>query len=487
MLRKTRIFLLNPPFRERFSRTQRSPGVTKSGTFYYPIWLATATGFLEENGFAVHLVDAPAENLSREECYSQLKAFRPSLVVLDTSTASIMNDLEIAREIKLNVDCKVILVGTHVSTTAQETLEKEPQIDFIARKEYEETLLDLAEHLEMGKDVSTVEGISYRSGNEIIHNPERQFRKILDHLPFVSKTYKKYLNYKNYGYSITRYPMVTLMTSRGCPYQCHFCLYPQTFTGHKLRIRSPENVVEEIKYIKATFPDIQDLFIEDDTFTVDKNRVHAFCDQIIKERVKMAWTANARADLDYDLLKHMHEAGNRLLCVGFESVDSSVIERMEKRIRLEGLRQFVDNAERARVMIHGCFMYGNPGDTQNTFHQTLKFAKSLPLSSAQFFPIMAFPGTRLYNDLKKQGFLETEDYSQWVDEHGFHNSVVTYPHLKKEDIVTACNRAKISFHFRPRFMVHKLIETLHHPKEFVRNMRSCTTLVKNICRDLKRT
>lgn len=484
--RKTKIFLLNPPFRYRFSRSQRSPGVTKSGTFYYPIWLATATGVLEQHGFKAHLLDASADNLTRQECYRVLREFNPDLVVMDTSTASIRNDLEIAGEIKEALKCKIMMVGTHVSATSEETLACGKNVDFIARKEYEETLLELAEALEEGKDVSQVEGLSYRPNGHIVHNPDREFRKILDHFPFVSKIYKKYLNYRRYGYSITRYPMVTIMSSRGCPYRCHFCLYPQTFTGHKFRIRSVENMVEEMKYIKAAFPDIEDLFIEDDTFTVDRKRVHEFCDLVIKEKLNMAWTANARADLDIDTLKHMRAAGNRLLCVGFESYDPDVLDKMEKRIRYDGLQAFVQNAKSADVMIHGCFMFGNPGDTHQTFQSTLKFAKSLPLSSAQFFPIMAYPGTALYTELKEKGYLKTEDYSQWVDEHGFHNSVVSYPHLSSQEIVTACNRAKAHFHFRPKYIVSKLAESLKHPREFPRNLRSFKTLAQNILRDLRR-
>lgn len=479
LAKKTRIFLLNPPFRRGFSRSQRSPAVTKSGTLYYPIWLSYATGLLEEAGYEVRLLDAPAQDLTREECYRDIKAFKPNLIILDTSTASISNDLEVARGIKNNIDCKVVLVGTHVSVLGDGILEKEDHIDFVARREYEYTLLELSEAIENNDPGRSVQGLSLKIGKDVIHNPDREYEKDLDRLPFVSKTYKKHLSYKSYNYSITRYPVMTIMTSRGCPFKCRFCLYPQVFTGHEFRVRSIDNVIEELRYIKAEFPGIRDVFFEDDTFTLNKGRVHELCDRIVKEKLRITWTANARADLDYELLKHMKTAGNRLLCVGFESCNRAVMKKIEKNINIENMRQFAENARKAGVLIHGCFVFGNPGDARETFEETLKFAKRLPLSSAQFFPAMAYPGTELYDELKGQKLLLTNDYSKWVDEDGFHSTVISYPDLSSKEILNFCNNAKLGYHFRLAFFLSKLIEIARMPQELPRNFRSMITLLRN--------
>ena len=141
-----RILLLNPPFYPRFSRSQRSPAVTKSGTFYYPFWLAYATGLLEKYGYEVKLLDAPAENLSRAETIKIVSEFTPQLLIIDTSTPSIYNDLEIAGELKNRIpNSFCLLVGTHVSTLAEETLRMPYAIDAVARGEYDVTVLELAE------------------------------------------------------------------------------------------------------------------------------------------------------------------------------------------------------------------------------------------------------------------------------------------------------------------------------------------------------
>jgi radical SAM superfamily enzyme YgiQ (UPF0313 family) len=480
-----KILLLNPPFHPRFSRSQRSPGVTKSGTFYYPLWLAYAAGVLEQQGRKVRLLDAPAAGLSREQCYAEAAAWKPDLIVLDTSTPSIHNDLEIARELKQRQDTPLVLVGTHVSVLAEAVLAANPAIDFIARKEYEHTLAELARVLEQAGDPGKVRGLTGRWRGRLFHAPDRPGCPDLDSLPFVSRVYQEHLPYRNYRYSITRHPVITILTGRGCPHQCQFCLYPQTFSGHKYRCRSVANVVEEFEYIREAFPDVREVFIEDDTFTVDHGRVEAFCDALLRKKIKLAWTANARADLDLALLKKMKAAGLRLLCVGFESFDPEVIRNVRKNLRMEQVRQFVKSAVQANVMIHGCFIFGNPGDTLTTFAATLKFAKTLPLSSAQFFPVMPYPGTGLYADLKQQGCLRTEDYSQWVDEKGFHNCVVQYPHLSSETILAACNQAKLRFHLRPSYLGHKFLEILRQPGELNRNVQSMVTLLRNSFRGRK--
>jgi radical SAM superfamily enzyme YgiQ (UPF0313 family) len=480
-----KIFLLNPPFLPHFSRSQRSPGVTKSGTFYYPYWLASAAAFLGAHGHKVRLYDAPAEYAERPESLRQVSAFAPELVVLDTSTPSIRNDVAVAEEIRRQCGCPVVLVGTHVSACADQVLAGS-SVDFVARKEYEETLLALAETLAAGQPPATVAGLSYRDGDRIATNPDRELPASLDHLPFVSRAYLEYLPYRRYRYSISRHPVLMLMTSRGCPFQCRFCLYPQTFTGHRFRVRSIGHVVEELRYVRREFPDVAEIFFEDDTFTFDQERVHAFCDALIEAKLRLTWTANARADLNRETLRHMRTAGLRLLCVGFESVDSTVIRNMSKGLRVEGMTEFARNAAREGVMAHGCFIHGNPGDTRETFAATLAFAKSLPLSSAQFLPVTPYPGTRLYEELRATGYLRVEDFSRWVNERGFHNCVVNYPHLSGDQIVADCNRAKWEYHFRPRYIGHKLLEVLRHPAELPRNLTSMIRLASNSLADRRR-
>ncbi|MEA1958778.1 MAG: cobalamin-dependent protein, partial [Chloroflexota bacterium] len=243
--------MLNPPFHPQYSRSQRSPAVIKSGVMYYPIWLAYATGVLEQNGFDVRLVDAPATGRDLPNVLNQVENLSPRLVVIDTSTPSIYNDVEVAEAIKHRVpEAFILLVGPHVSALSEDSLQLSPAVDGVARGEYDYTVRDLAQALDGADDLQGILGLSYRDNSgAIVHNADRPFIKDLDALPFVSRIYKRHLDVENYFYSITRYPEVAIMTGRGCPYRCNYCVWPQTLTGHTYRKRSVTDIANEFEFI----------------------------------------------------------------------------------------------------------------------------------------------------------------------------------------------------------------------------------------------
>ena len=218
----------------------------------------------------------------------------------------------------------------------------------------------------------------------------------LDALPFVSAVYKRHLNYRNYFYAHSRYPIVVTITGRGCPHQCIYCVYPQTFSGHRLRYRSIGNVVDEIAYILKEFPDVREIMFEDDTLTLNKQRCIAFAEEILRRNLKFTWSANSRAEVDLETMKLLKRAGARLFCVGIESGDQATLDRMRKNLRIERIRQFFRDARQAGILIHGCFLVGLPGETRDTMNQTLSLAKELNPDTAQFFPLMVYPGTEAY-------------------------------------------------------------------------------------------
>ncbi|MBI4723077.1 MAG: cobalamin B12-binding domain-containing protein [Candidatus Stahlbacteria bacterium] len=490
------IILLNPPFLGKFSREQRSPAITKSGTFYYPMWLAYATGVLEQSGFNVKLVDAPATGMGLEDILKIVAEFNPELVVIDTSTPSIYNDIKIGELIKCkmqNAKSQIVLVGPHVSATAEETLRMSDKIDIVCRGEYEYTLLEiirfaqndkLIAHNDRLKDgLKGIRGISYRRDGEIFHNSDRPFIQDLDSLPFVSKVYKNHLDYTHYFYAHSQYPVVVIIGGRGCAYQCNYCVYPQTFSGRKVRYRSIKNIVDELEYIVHTFKPLREIMFEDDTLTLNRPRCKELCEEIISRGLKIRWSANSRADVDIDTLKLMHKAGCRLLCVGFESGDQGILDNMHKGIKLDMAHQFMRNAKKARILIHGCFMVGNPGETQETMLKTLAFAKLLNPDTAQFFPIMVYPGTEAYEWAKASGYLTTNHYRDWLTEEGLHNCVVSRPGLSKEDLVRFCDYARSKFYIRPRYLVRKVIQIVLNPMEGKRILKSAHSFTKYLMKN----
>jgi radical SAM superfamily enzyme YgiQ (UPF0313 family) len=356
------------------------------------------------------------------------------------------------------------------------------RIDAVARHEYDYTLLDIARALEKNSGLKDIPGISFRDNGKVTHNPQRPYIENLDGLPFVSKVYKKFLKIENYFNPNALYPMVTITTSRGCPFQCTFCVYPQTLMGRRFRLRSIKNVVDEIEYIAENFPQAKAIFFEDDTLTVNKARCIELSELIIKKGIKISWTANARVGLDLDTMKKMKEAGCRSFCVGFESGSQIILDNMKKSIKLERMFEFMKNAKKAGILIHGCFMAGLPGETKETMGETLKLAKQLNPDTVQFYPVMVYPGTEAYEWYKQKGYLVTEDFSRWLTPSGLHNTVIRTKELSSDELVRFCDDARRKFYLRPRYIFYKLGQMIFQPREIRRTLKSAKIFSKYLFR-----
>jgi len=483
MKRRIRVLLLNPPDFPNFSRAQRSPAVIKSGTLYYPIWLSYATGVIEQAGHEALLIDAPASGYQLPEVLRIAGGFSPDLVVCDTSTPSIDNDVAVLESVKRAVPGAVgVLVGTHASARAAELLEQHPGIDAACRGEYEYTLRDLAESVASGDGVRALPGLVARRNGRLEEGEPREAIEDLDALPWVSPVYERFLPIRRYFYSIARHPVVTLVSGRGCPHGCTFCVYPQTLHGRRYRRRSPEDIVGEMLWVERHLPVVREIFLEDDTFTVDRAHVTRACELLRERGLRLPWTANSRCDVDLDTLRIMRTAGCRLLCVGVESGSQEILDNVGKGIRLERIEQFAEEARRAGILVHGCFMVGNPGETRETMEQTFRFALRLGFDTAQFFPLMVYPGTKAYDWAQKNGYLRTEDYRQWLDKEGCHNCVIDLPGLPAEQLVRFCDRARRRYYIRPSYLLQKSRQIVACPGELKRIAKAAKTFSSYLAR-----
>jgi len=471
--------MLNPPFLPKFSRFSRSPAVTKSGTIYYPIWHAYATGVLEKEGHDVKLVDAPADGLSKDACFKIASDFQPEMVVVYTSTPSIYNDIEIAGNIKdVLPKSFIVLTGPHVSALPKESLNIDERIDAIARHEYDMTLVELSQTLATTNRLEEVNGITFRRNEKIVSNPDREFIEDLDALPFVSAVYKKHLKIENYFYAHCRYPTVSIFTSRGCYAKCNYCVYPEQMFGRKQRQRSPENIVEEFEYIVKELPQVKEVLIDDDTFSFDQEHTIRFCELMIEKQLDIPWTVECRANLKYETMVKMKKAGCRLIVVGFESADNVILRNVKKGITVERMRTFVEDAKRANILIHSCFMAGNQGETKETLMKSLRFAQEINADTCQFFPLMVYPGTEAYAWAKKNGYLLTEDFSKWLTDEGLHDCVVSTPELSADELVAFCNEARVKYYLSTRYLLHKSLQMIKSPKEITKTLKSAKTFAK---------
>jgi len=478
-----KILFLNPPFLPRFSREQRSPAVTKSGTIYYPMWLSYAAGAARAAGHDVLLADVPAdERWPFPRVLAVAAAERVALAVVAASTPSIAADADAARVLKANCPgLRAVLVGPHVSALAEETLAGFPWLDGVLRGEYERTVLELAAALEEGRDPGGVPGVSWRNGDRVAAGPARE-PEDPDHWPFVAETYARYLDVRNYFYSHSLYPIVTILSARGCPNYCIYCVYPQTFSGRRYRPRATAQVVEELRFIKRTWPSVREVMFEDDTFSVDHDRTRELCEAIARAGLKLPWSANARCDLDYETLALMRRAGCRLLCVGIESGSDELLARINKNMDRGRIERFVRAAGRAGVMIHGCFMVGHPGETRATMEETLAFARKLLPDTAQFFPVMAYPGTALYQWARQNDYIRAASFADWLTPEGLHNCVLERPDLPAAELVAFCDRARREFYLSPRYLARKFWQVVTRPAELERTWRSGRTFLKHLFR-----
>jgi len=465
-----------------FSRASRSPAVTKSSTLYYPFYLAYATGVLEDAGFDVTLLDAPAAKMDRRATLAEVLRLAPDLVICETSTPSIDNDLEVIRELKSAGVPLVVAVGTHVTALPEEVFSACPELDAIARHEYEYTVRELASVLAargVEADLGSIAGLSYPAGGEVRHNPDRSYIENLDELPFVSRVYRDHLrgHIDAYFYGANRNPVVAILSGRGCPHRCAYCVYPQTMSGHRYRLRSVRNLVDELEFISTELPEVNEIFIEDDTLTVNRERAQGIAREIISRKLRITWSTNSRADADFETMDLMRKAGCRLLCVGFESGSQEILDRLGKSIQRANYLKFMDDARRAGLLIHGCFMYGNDGETRDTMEQTLQLAMELNPDSAQFYPIMVYPGTRAYDAYKAAGYITARRYSDWLTADGQHNCVVSLPGISSEALVAFSDESRRRFYLRPRYVAAKLYQAIRHPAEAKRIIRAGVTLL----------
>ena len=490
-----KILCLNPPFKTeygRFSRTSRSPAITKSGTIYYPIWLCYAAGVLEDAGHEVKVIDSCAYEYDLEKTLRLIAEFKPQMAVLDTSTPSIYSDVKTGIEIKkILPDCFVVLIGTHPSALPGETLRLNEAIDAIAIGEADYTVREIAEKLSEAdvknlcsdaiyreKFLSTIAGIAFRVNGNIFINKEREFIKNLDELPFVSKVYKKHLDVRKYFFAASDYPEIQTMTARGCVARCTFCVYPQTIHGWKYRMRSPKSIADEFQWIKENMPEIREIGIEDDTFSGSQKRVVEFCKEIIQRNIRIKWYCNVRVDLKYETMQWMRKAGCMLVTVGYESANNQILENIDKRATAEMILEFSKNTRRAGLLVHGCFMAGNRGETRKTLDQSLELALKMMDDTMQFFPLMVYPGTEDYEWAKREGFLTVKDYSEYVTDDGCHNSTIRMHDMSADEIREWCNYARRKYYLRPKYIMYKTFQQIKNPAEWRRTFKASKRFIR---------
>jgi len=430
---------LNPPSFENFDggAGSRWPATREIESYWYPVWLAYPAGMLEGS----RLLDAPSHHVSAEETIKIARDYE--FLVLFTSTPGFPGDIRLVKKIReTNPKIKIAFVGPHVSVLPERSLKDCPEIDFVVRKEFDYAACEFAN----GKPLEEILGISYRKNGSVVHTPDRPEVQDLDSLPHVTEIYRRDLDVTKYNVPFLLYPYVSLYTTRGCPAQCTFCLWPQTLSGHPWRKRSTDDVAREMAKAKEFWPNVREFFFDDDTFNIQKARTIELCTKL--KPLKLTWSCTSRVTTDYETLKAMKEAGCRLLIVGYESGDPQILKNIKKGATVERARQFTKDCHKLGLVVHGDFILGLPGETHETINTTIAFAKELDVETIQVSVAHAYPGTELYDYAVKNGFMVGDN--KMVDEGGHQLAHIQYPGLPADDIIESVHRFYDEYYFRPK-------------------------------------
>jgi hopanoid biosynthesis associated radical SAM protein HpnJ len=362
--------------------------------------------------------------------------------VLFTSTVGWEGDQRLARAIKAtNPSIRIAFVGPPVTTDPDRALNECEVLDFICRREFDYSVVEFAN----GKPLNEILGISYKQDGKILHNPDRPQVEDLDAMPWATKVYSRDLDVTKYNVPFLLHPFIALYSTRGCPAQCTFCLWPQTLSGHAWRKRSSDDVAAEMAWAKKAFPHVKEFFFDDDTFNIQKQRTIELCAKL--KPLGLTWSCTSRVTTDRETLKAMKEAGCRLLIVGFESGDPQILKNIKKGATVERARAFAKDCHDLGLVIHGDFILGLPGETKESINNTIKFAKSLDVETIQVSIAHAYPGTEFYEYAKAGGFITNE---KMEDGGGHQMAHIEYPGLPTDYVMEMVHRFYDEYYFRPR-------------------------------------
>ena len=405
----------------------------KDGRIHYiPFpFLAYATSLLKQNNHDAKLIDAIAEGFDTDKLSEEILSYGPKLIIIETSTPSYQNDVKIIQDIHRKLSCRIALCGPHASVFPEEILSEHDFIDYVFIGEYEYTLLELVKHLENSSDPRSILGLAYRKDGRIQVNNARASINNLDDLPWPDRKDVSIYKY-NDGFCGLPQPNVQMLSSRGCPFHCTFCLWPQViYKENQYRKRCLKDIVDEIEYLITEF-NFKAVYFDDDVFNVDRNHVLSICKEMRRRKINIPWAVMARADLmDKELLVSMYDAGLYAIKYGIESVDKEVLDSCKKNMDLSKASEMIKITKSLGIKVHLTFCLGLPGETKESIQKTAGFIQDMQPDSLQFSFATPFPGTEYFQYIKAKGWLLSEC---WPDYDGNHKCIVKTEKLNSEEL-----------------------------------------------------
>lgn len=432
----------------------------------YPFFLGYSSALLKRDlNAVVNAIDTCALDFDEKEFVGYITSYKPDILIMEVPTITFPLVMNLVKKVKDNVDCKIVIAGSHVTALAEETLEKYRFIDYCLLGEYEITLLGLIKHLineRDNRDLKKFKGLAFRNQGKVLINERRELLKDLDSIPFPDRDDFPIVHY--HDFEIAGKPSAQMLTSRGCPSNCIFCVNRQVVWGSPLyRRRNPEKIVDEMIVVKEKYGAKQ-VYFDDETMVINRRYVTAICKEIIDRKLNLPWTCMGDITLDYNTLSLMSKAGCVGVKFGVETVNTKILTEIKKIfMNLEKVKRFVEQCKKLGLWSHATYMIGLPSDGKEDILKTLDFAIKLNTDSAQFSIATPFPGTPFFEMAKENGWLATYD---WTMYDGANHSVVNYPWLTKDEI-EQFHRMALKRYYR-----HAIIKSLTSPRKVFRLMRA---------------
>jgi anaerobic magnesium-protoporphyrin IX monomethyl ester cyclase len=485
------VLVLNPPspdgdlFLRDIARVGRR---TRDGIIWPQTALAQIGAVVQEAGYSVDVIDAIGLRMTWEDFEKYMWKHKPRYMIIHATAPTLTNDMR-TTFIGKAVGTISMAIGTHVTPMTRETLESYPTLDIVVRGEPELTIVDVIQTIDRnveadqsGATISTgnteltapwrklpfpdasylttrgrfagvnptlvavalreVRGVGFRDINmQVQINPDRPFIENLDSLPI---PLHHMLPWQKYKVPIVGGPYTFVLTSRGCPAGCRYCIKHVTYQS-SVRHRSPEHVLKEMYMLKEM--GMHHIHFEADLFTVKKEFVRELCDAIIKDGIKMRWSCNSRVDfVDADQLALMKRAGCFMIAWGLESGSEAVLKRARKGTTVQRIEESITASHKAGIKNWGYFIIGLPGETEETIQQTIALSKRIPVDIALFHIATPYPGTPFYYEAVENGWI---DMDRWEDYDMYSHTVLNYPNLSSKQLEYWAKRAAREWSLRP--------------------------------------
>lgn len=448
---------------------------------HFPLGLGYIAAYLRQQGHNVRLV----LNLTPEDLQHHLQTFTPGLVGVGCMTPTFPQAVAICRNVKTLSGAATVLGGPHVTALKEEILREQPEVDYVVYGEGELTITELCLALgQPDRQVSQIQGLVYRTPDGTVKTtPPRDLIKEVDSLPFPARDLVDMSRLGTHKYIDVGRVSATLISSRGCPFKCAFCSSHVTM-GNLYRFRSAQNVLAEIDELVGRYQ-VNHIAFEDDTFTLNRDRVETICRELIQRNYDLTWYCLSRVEsMDPDLARLMRRSGCRLVSFGIESGNPEILKKIHKKISLPAARQAIEACYQAGLRSQCTFILGFPFDTKQTMADTLHFAQELSPTIAIFFALVPYPGTEMYQylpeSLRPHKAQQWQDFANMINNQGY---LSLMPGVSAAELTRMTERWHLRFYLRPR-QLYRMFRTLRTWQEFSSFAASGWGLAQKVTRSL---